>query len=97
LKSGSLTQARMDAATRGIDRKAVFVDGQEIDSDVSALLPHEAIGRMFTPAQGHELLDYLEEKGRRSQPRPGNLPNRMISKTRKNPARGTTVGASSDD
>ena len=65
LKSGSLTQARMDAATRGIDRRAVFVDGQEIDSDLSALMPHEAIGRMFTPAQGHELLDYLEEKGRR--------------------------------
>jgi hypothetical protein len=64
LQSKSLTQSRMDATARGLDRKARFAEVQEIDSDLTARLPPTAIGIMFTPTQGHELLDYLEEKVR---------------------------------
>jgi hypothetical protein len=65
LESRSLTQARMDATARGLDRRAAFAEGQEIDSNLAALLPPTAIGIMFTPAKAHELLDYLEKKGSR--------------------------------
>jgi hypothetical protein len=55
----------MNATARGLDQRAEFAGGQEIDSNLAALLPPTAIGLTFTPAQGHELLDYLEKKRRR--------------------------------
>lgn len=62
LESTSLAQARMNATARGLDQRAEFAGGQEIDSNLAALLPPTAIGLTFTP---YELLDYLEKKRRR--------------------------------
>jgi hypothetical protein len=52
----------MNATARGLDQRAEFAGGQEIDSNLAALLPPTAIGLTFTP---YELLDYLEKKRRR--------------------------------
>jgi hypothetical protein len=89
LKSDSLTQARMNAATRGLDQRAEFADGQEIDRGLAALLPPEAVARMFTPDQGHVLLDYLEEKGRRVAVLDGKPAERNDALNRENAAERT--------
>ena len=59
IEAPSLIHARLLAGVRGVDVRAEFTKGYQLDSTMAGLVPEKLIGVMISPSEAEQLLQRL--------------------------------------